>query len=81
MNRDEHAIRVDDDLLNRKTDWKQGQQRIGHGEEDFLWEKPFPFMWLSSSSTTLALHRECGWTVKIPAPLANRLLDAACFPA
>jgi hypothetical protein len=28
-----HAIRVDDDLLNRKTGWKQGQQRIGHGED------------------------------------------------
>jgi hypothetical protein len=36
MNRYEHAIRVDDDLLNRKAGWKQGQQRIGHGEEGFL---------------------------------------------
>jgi hypothetical protein len=35
-NRYDHAIRVDDDLLNRKTGWKQGQQRIGHGEEGFL---------------------------------------------
>jgi hypothetical protein len=35
-NRYDHAIRVDDDLLNRKTGWKQGQQRIGHGEEDTL---------------------------------------------
>jgi hypothetical protein len=36
MNRDEHAIRVDDDLLNRKTSWEQGQQRFGHGEVGFL---------------------------------------------
>ena len=36
MNRYEHAIRVDDDLLNRKASWEQGQQRIGHGEESFL---------------------------------------------
>jgi hypothetical protein len=32
----DHAIRVDDDLLNRKIGWKQGQQRIGHGKEGFL---------------------------------------------
>jgi hypothetical protein len=31
-----HAIRVDDDLLNRKTGREQGQQRIGHGEEGTL---------------------------------------------
>ena len=36
MNRYEHAIRVDDDLLNRKTGWEQGQQRIGHEEEGTL---------------------------------------------
>jgi hypothetical protein len=36
MNRYEHAIRVDDDLLNRKAGWEQGQQRIGHGKEGFL---------------------------------------------
>ena len=35
-NRYEQAIRVDDDLLNRKAGWKQGQQRIGHGEEGTL---------------------------------------------
>jgi hypothetical protein len=32
----DHAIRVDDDLLNRKTGWEQRQQRIGHGEEGTL---------------------------------------------
>jgi hypothetical protein len=31
-----HNSRVDDDLLNRKAGWEQGQQRIGHGEEGFL---------------------------------------------
>jgi hypothetical protein len=36
MSRYEHAIRVDDDLLNRKAGWEQGQQRIGHGKEGFL---------------------------------------------
>ena len=36
MNRYEHAIRVDDDLLNREAGWKQGQQRIGHGEDGCL---------------------------------------------
>jgi hypothetical protein len=32
----DHAIRVDDDLLNRKAGWEQGQQRIGHGEDSTL---------------------------------------------
>jgi hypothetical protein len=32
MNCYEHAIRVDDGLLNREAGWKQGQQRTGHGE-------------------------------------------------
>jgi hypothetical protein len=36
MNRYEHAIRVDDGLLNREAGWKQGQQRIGHGEDGCL---------------------------------------------
>ena len=36
MNRYEHAIRVDDNLLNRKAGWKQRQQRIRHGEQGFL---------------------------------------------
>jgi hypothetical protein len=36
MNRYEHAIGVDDHLLNRKARWEQGQQRIGHGKESFL---------------------------------------------
>jgi hypothetical protein len=36
MNRYEHAIRVDDDLLNRKASWEKGQQRIGHGKVVFL---------------------------------------------
>jgi hypothetical protein len=36
MNRYEHAIRVDDDQLNRKARWEQGQQRFGHGEVGFL---------------------------------------------
>jgi hypothetical protein len=33
MNRYEHAIRVDDGLLNREAGWKQGQQRVGPGED------------------------------------------------
>jgi hypothetical protein len=32
----DHAIRVDDDLLNRKASWEQRQQRIGHGEDSTL---------------------------------------------
>ena len=36
MNRYEHAIRVDDDLLNCEASWEQGQQRFGHGEVGFL---------------------------------------------
>jgi hypothetical protein len=36
MNRYEHAIGVDEDLLNRKASWEKGQQRIGHGEVGFL---------------------------------------------
>ena len=36
MNRYELAIRVDDDLLNRKAGSEQRQQRIGHGEDSNL---------------------------------------------
>jgi hypothetical protein len=36
MNRYEHAIGVDDDLLNCEASREQGQQRIGHGEEGTL---------------------------------------------
>ena len=35
MNRYDHAIRVDDDLLNRKAGWEQRQQRSGQEDSTF----------------------------------------------